>query len=161
MTPSETSARSPILCSISVLTTNFPCFRPYVSPTCYRMMRWGRNERNFPWVTPTSINCLLYTVYYNSRSHIKIRSVFSENRHDRARHRNKTATFRQVVISGHKSQSGLDTKTYWLTDRQSYSNFDFELWRHRSWGTHSTFCMCMREMFQKLVLISGSVVSRL
>jgi hypothetical protein len=27
-------------------------------------------------------------------------------------------TFGQKVISGHKSQSGLDTSTYWLTDRQ-------------------------------------------
>jgi hypothetical protein len=31
----------------------------------------------------------------------------------------QTATFRQEVISGYKSQSGLNTKTYWLTDRQS------------------------------------------
>jgi hypothetical protein len=28
----------------------------------------------------------------------------------------QTETFREEVISGHKSQSGLDTKTYWLTD---------------------------------------------
>jgi hypothetical protein len=27
-------------------------------------------------------------------------------------------TFGQKAISGHKSQSGLDTLTYWLTDRQ-------------------------------------------
>jgi hypothetical protein len=26
--------------------------------------------------------------------------------------------FGQEVISGHKSQNGLDTLTYWLTDRQ-------------------------------------------
>jgi hypothetical protein len=31
----------------------------------------------------------------------------------------QTTTFGQKVISGHKSQSGLDTMTYWLTDRQS------------------------------------------
>jgi hypothetical protein len=35
----------------------------------------------------------------------------------------QTATFQQEVISGHKSQSGLDTKT---TDHQSYSNFYFD-----------------------------------
>jgi hypothetical protein len=34
---------------------------------------------------------------------------------ERAPHRDKTATFRQKVISGHKSQSGLDTLPYWLT----------------------------------------------
>jgi hypothetical protein len=32
-------------------------------------------------------------------------------------HRNKTATFWQEVISGHKSQSELDTLTYWLMVR--------------------------------------------
>jgi hypothetical protein len=31
---------------------------------------------------------------------------------ERAPHRDKTTTFGQKVISGHKSQSGLDTKTY-------------------------------------------------
>jgi hypothetical protein len=31
---------------------------------------------------------------------------------ERAPHRDKAATFRQEVISGHKSQGGLDTKTY-------------------------------------------------
>jgi hypothetical protein len=30
----------------------------------------------------------------------------------RAPHRDKTAIFRQKVISGYKSQSGFDTKTY-------------------------------------------------
>jgi hypothetical protein len=30
----------------------------------------------------------------------------------------QTTTFEQEVISGHKSQSGLDTLTYWLIDRQ-------------------------------------------
>jgi hypothetical protein len=35
---------------------------------------------------------------------------------ERAPQRNKTVTFRQNVISGHKSQSRLDTKTYLLTD---------------------------------------------
>jgi hypothetical protein len=29
-------------------------------------------------------------------------------------------------ISGQKSQIGLDTKTYWLTDRQSQCDFDFD-----------------------------------
>jgi hypothetical protein len=28
----------------------------------------------------------------------------------------ETKTFGQEVISGHKSQSGIDTSTYWLTD---------------------------------------------
>jgi hypothetical protein len=37
---------------------------------------------------------------------------------ERASHRGKTATFRKEVISGRKSQSGLDTKTL-LTDRPS------------------------------------------
>jgi hypothetical protein len=31
----------------------------------------------------------------------------------------QTATFRQEAMSGYKAQSGLDTKTYLLTDRQS------------------------------------------
>jgi hypothetical protein len=31
---------------------------------------------------------------------------------ERAPHRDKTATFGQKVISGHKSQNGLDTLTY-------------------------------------------------
>jgi hypothetical protein len=30
----------------------------------------------------------------------------------------KKTTFGQKVISGHKSQSGLDTLTYWLNDSQ-------------------------------------------
>jgi hypothetical protein len=30
----------------------------------------------------------------------------------------QTTNFGQKVISGHKSQTGLDTLTYWLTDRQ-------------------------------------------
>jgi hypothetical protein len=38
---------------------------------------------------------------------------------ERVPHRDNTATFRQKIISGHKFQSGLDMKTYWLTDRQS------------------------------------------
>jgi hypothetical protein len=29
-------------------------------------------------------------------------------------------------ISGQKSQIGLDTKTYWPTDRQSQCDFDFD-----------------------------------
>jgi hypothetical protein len=29
-------------------------------------------------------------------------------------------------MSSHKSQSGLDTLTDWLTDRQLYSDFDFD-----------------------------------
>jgi hypothetical protein len=32
----------------------------------------------------------------------------------------QTATFRhEVIVSGRKSHKGVDTKTYWLTDRQS------------------------------------------
>jgi hypothetical protein len=38
----------------------------------------------------------------------------------------QTTTFGQEVISGHKSQSRLDTLTYWLTDRQLQSDFDFD-----------------------------------
>jgi hypothetical protein len=34
---------------------------------------------------------------------------------ERAPHRDNTATFRQNIKSGHGFQSGLDTKTYWLT----------------------------------------------
>jgi hypothetical protein len=34
----------------------------------------------------------------------------------------QTSTFWRKTSSGHKSQSGLDTKTYWLTDCQSQSN---------------------------------------
>jgi hypothetical protein len=30
-------------------------------------------------------------------------------------------------MSGHKPQMGLDTKTYWLTERQSQCDFDFDL----------------------------------
>jgi hypothetical protein len=32
----------------------------------------------------------------------------------------------QTEISGHEPQMGLDTKTYWLTDRQSQCDFDFD-----------------------------------
>jgi hypothetical protein len=28
---------------------------------------------------------------------------------------------------------GLDTKTYWLTDRQSQCDFDFDLWVSSAW----------------------------
>jgi hypothetical protein len=34
---------------------------------------------------------------------------------ERASHCDNTATFRQKIISGHKFQSELDTKMYWLT----------------------------------------------
>jgi hypothetical protein len=37
--------------------------------------------------------------------------------------KNKTVTVKQ--ISGHGPQMGLDTKTFWLTDRQSQCDFDF------------------------------------
>jgi hypothetical protein len=43
------------------------------------------------------------------------RPVFSS---DRAPHKDRNfqkATFQQEAKSGHKSQSGIDTKTYWLT----------------------------------------------
>jgi hypothetical protein len=30
------------------------------------------------------------------------------------------------LASGHESQTGLDTKTDWLTDRQSKCDFDFD-----------------------------------
>jgi hypothetical protein len=29
-------------------------------------------------------------------------------------------------MSGHEPQMGLDTKTYWLTERQSQCDFDFD-----------------------------------
>jgi hypothetical protein len=40
--------------------------------------------------------------------------------------KNKTVTFKQQQISGHEPEMGLDTKTYWLTDRQSQCDFDFD-----------------------------------
>jgi hypothetical protein len=36
-----------------------------------------------------------------------------------------------ITLSGHEPQMGLDTKTYWLTDRQSQCNFDFDFNRSR------------------------------
>jgi hypothetical protein len=38
---------------------------------------------------------------------------------ERAPHIDNTATFRQKIIFGYKFKSELDTKTYWLTDRQT------------------------------------------
>jgi hypothetical protein len=38
----------------------------------------------------------------------------------------RTVTFKQEEKSGHEPQMGLDTKTDWLTDRQSQCDFDFE-----------------------------------
>jgi hypothetical protein len=48
--------------------------------------------------------------------------------------KNKTVSVKQ--ISGYKPQMGLDTKTYWLTDRQSQCDFDFSLARSKpsAWG---------------------------
>jgi hypothetical protein len=46
----------------------------------------------------------------------------------------------QKKISGQKSQIGFDTTTYWLTDRQSQCDFDFEYMvsRHRrQWHVQS------------------------
>jgi hypothetical protein len=41
---------------------------------------------------------------------------------------NFQTTFGQKVIYGHKSQSGLDTLTCWLTDRPSVErDFDFDM----------------------------------
>jgi hypothetical protein len=37
----------------------------------------------------------------------------------------RTVTFKQEETSGHDPQSGLDTKTDRLTDRQSQYDFDF------------------------------------
>jgi hypothetical protein len=45
---------------------------------------------------------------------------------ERAPHKDNTATFRQNIISGHGFQSELDTTTYWLTDRLSQHDFDFD-----------------------------------
>jgi hypothetical protein len=39
----------------------------------------------------------------------------------------RTVTFKQEETSGHEPQSGLDTKTDRLTDRQSQCDFDFDL----------------------------------
>jgi hypothetical protein len=44
----------------------------------------------------------------------------------------KNVTVRRIPYSerkktsGHKAQMWLDTKTYWLTDRQSQCDFDFD-----------------------------------
>jgi hypothetical protein len=38
---------------------------------------------------------------------------------------NKTVTVKQQQISGHEPQMGLDTMTFWLTDRQSQCDVDF------------------------------------
>jgi hypothetical protein len=55
-------------------------------------------------------------------AHTKDRPVFSS---ETAPHGNKNVTVRQKQISGHEPQMRLDTKTYWLTDRQSQCDFDF------------------------------------
>jgi hypothetical protein len=39
--------------------------------------------------------------------------------------KDKTVTLKKKN-SGQKSQIGLDTKTYWLTDRQTQCDFDFD-----------------------------------
>jgi hypothetical protein len=57
-------------------------------------------------------------------AYTKDKTVLSSQR---APHKNKTATGTQSEISGPEPQMGLDTKTYWLTDRQSQCNFDFDL----------------------------------
>jgi hypothetical protein len=44
---------------------------------------------------------------------------------ERTPHVDRTVTFKQELISG---QVGLDTKTDWLTDRQSQCDFDYERW---------------------------------
>jgi hypothetical protein len=38
---------------------------------------------------------------------------------ERALNKDKTATIQTELISGRKSQGGLDSKIYWLADRQS------------------------------------------
>jgi hypothetical protein len=43
------------------------------------------------------------------------------------------------LISGHETHMGLESRTYWPTDRRSYRDFDFELpsaWGY-SWATLS------------------------
>jgi hypothetical protein len=47
----------------------------------------------------------------------------------------QTTTFGQEVISGHKFQSGLDTLTYWLTDRPSVVMW---LWLRMGEGIYRT-----------------------
>jgi hypothetical protein len=52
--------------------------------------------------------------------------LFKEGAAQKQDHNFQTAMFRQEVLSGHKFQSGLGTKACWLTDSQSWSNFDFD-----------------------------------
>jgi hypothetical protein len=46
------------------------------------------------------------------------RSLVREDAPQRQDSKFQKTTFGQKVIYGHKSQSGIDTLTYWLTDRQ-------------------------------------------
>jgi hypothetical protein len=46
-------------------------------------------------------------------------------RHDDSHYKGQT----RDLASGHESQKGLDTKTDWLTDRQSQSDLDLDLAR--------------------------------
>jgi hypothetical protein len=56
---------------------------------------------------------------------LQIRPLVREGAPQKQDHKFQTATFRQEVISSRKSQSGLDTKTYWLTvSRKVTSTFD-------------------------------------
>jgi hypothetical protein len=42
-----------------------------------------------------------------------------------------TVTAKQELIPGHEPQMGLDTKTDWLTDRQSQCDFDFDFYHSK------------------------------
>jgi hypothetical protein len=44
---------------------------------------------------------------------------------ERAHHMDRTVTYNQEEISGHESQTGIDTKIGRLTDRQLQCDFDF------------------------------------
>jgi hypothetical protein len=49
------------------------------------------------------------------------RPLVREGSPQRQNRKFQTTTFAQTLIYGHKSQSGLDTSTYWLTDWLNFS----------------------------------------
>jgi hypothetical protein len=84
---------------------------------------------------------ILY-MYFNHIQHVKCKClvysdkwrITTDNDSDKwqthplvresAPHKDKTATVKQQQTSGHEPQTGLDTKTDWLTDRQSQCDSD-------------------------------------
>jgi hypothetical protein len=85
------------------------------------------------------------------------RSVLSS---DMAPHTDKTATFRQEVIPGHKFQFGLDTKTYWLTDWPSVVN---KLWlwqpvlKIKLWHSELLTSLGYRQKYFSRIICSAGV----